>query len=158
MLDESAFVAIGFVIFVALAYKKIASAVADMLDQRSAAIRTQLEEAKTLREEAAAELTKYQKLQRDASKEAKNIISNAEAAAERIRQVAEERAKDSLARREAQANAKIKAAEEALLAELRNRAAVLASEAAANIIAEKLDAQASLKLVDDALAQISARP
>ncbi len=46
MLDESAFVAIGFVIFVALAYKKIASAVADMLDQRSAAIRTQLEEAK----------------------------------------------------------------------------------------------------------------
>lgn len=158
MLDESAFVAIGFVIFVALAYKKIASAVADMLDQRSAAIRTQLEEAKTLREEAAAELTKYQKLQRDASKEAKNIIANAEAAAERIRQVAEERAKDSLARREAQANAKIKAAEEALLAELRNQAAVLASEAAANIIAEKLDAQASLKLVDDALAQISARP
>jgi len=158
MLDESAFVAIGFVIFVALAYKKIASAVADMLDQRSAAIRTQLEEAKTLREEAAAELTKYQKLQRDASKEAKNIIANAEAAAERIRQVAEERAKDSLARREAQANAKIKAAEEALLAELRNRAAVLASEAAANIIAEKLDAQSSLKLVDDALAQISARP
>jgi len=158
MLDESAFVAIGFVIFVALAYKKIASAVADMLDQRSAAIRTQLEEAKTLREEAAAELTKYQKLQRDASKEAKNIIANAEAAAERIRQVAEERAKDSLARREAQANAKIKAAEEALLAELRNRAAVLASEAAANIISEKLDAQASLKLVDDALAQISARP
>ena len=158
MLDESAFVAIGFVIFVALAYKKIASAVADMLDQRSAAIRTQLEEAKTLREDAAAELAKYQKLQRDASKEAKNIIANAEAAAERIRQAAEERAKDSVARREAQANAKIKAAEEALLAELRNRAAVLASEAAAAIIAEQLDAKASLKLVDDALAQISARP
>jgi len=158
MLDESAFVAIGFVIFVALAYKKIASAVADMLDQRSAAIRTQLEEAKTLREEAAAELAKYQKLQRDASKEAKNIIANAEAAAERIRQAAEERAKDSVARREAQANAKIKAAEEALLAELRNRAAMLASEAAATIIAEQLDAKASLKLVDDALAQISARP
>lgn len=158
MLDESAFVAIGFVIFVALAYKKIASAVADMLDQRSAAIRTQLEEAKTLREDAAAELAKYQKLQRDASKEAKNIIANAEAAAERIRQAAEERAKDSVARREAQANAKIKAAEEALLAELRNRAAVLASEAAATIIAEQLDAKASLKLVDDALAQISARP
>ena len=158
MLNESAFVAIGFVIFVALAYKKIASAVADMLDQRSAAIRTQLEEAKTLREEAAAELAKYQKLQRDASKEAKNIIANAEAAAERIRQAAEERAKDSVARRGAQANAKIKAAEEALLAELRNRAAVLASEAAATIIAEQLDAKASLKLVDDALAQISARP
>jgi F-type H+-transporting ATPase subunit b len=158
MLDESAFVAIGFVIFVALAYKKIASAVADMLDQRSAAIRTQLEEAKTLREDAAAELAKYQKLQRDASKEAKNIIANAEAAAERIRQAAEERANDSVARREAQANAKIKAAEEALLAELRNRAAVLASEAAATIIAEQLDAKASLKLVDDALAQISARP
>ena len=158
MFDESAFVAIGFVIFVALAYKKIASAVADMLDQRSVAIRSQLEEAKTLREEAAAELAKYQKLQRDASKEAKNIIANAEAAAERIRQAAEERAKESVARREAQANAKIKAAEEALLVELRNRAAMLASEAAANIIAEKLDAEASLKLVDDALAQISARP
>ncbi len=97
-------------------------------------------------------------MQRDASKEAKNIIANAEAAAERIRQAAEERAKDSVARREAQANAKIKAAEEALLAELRNRAAVLASEAAATIIAEQLDAKASLKLVDDALAQISARP
>ena len=158
MLDESAFVAIGFIIFVALAYKKIASAVADMLDQRSAAIRTQLDEAKTLRDEAAAELAKYQKLHRDASKEAKNIIANAEAAAERIRQAAEERAKESVTRREAQANAKIKAAEEALLTELRTRAAVLASEAAANIIAEQLDAKASLKLVDDALAQISARP
>lgn len=157
MLNESAFVAIGFIIFVALAYKKIAAALASMLDERSAGIKSQLDEAKSLREEAAAELAKYQKLQRDAAKEAKTIIANAEAAAERIREQAAEKAKESIARREAQAAAKIKAAEQALVTELRGRAAMLASEAAASLIAEKLDSNASLKLVDEALEQISGR-
>jgi len=83
---ESVWVAVGFVVFIALVWRKVGAALGGMLDERSAKIRADLEEAKTLRDEAVAELKTYQRLHREAADEAKAIVKAAEATAERIRE------------------------------------------------------------------------
>ena len=123
---ESVWVAVGFVVFIALVWRKAGAAIGGMLDERSAKILADLEEAKTLRDEAVAELKTYQRLHREAADEAKAIIKTAETTAERIRETAEKKAVAAVKRREQQADAKIKAAEASMIAELRDRAASLA--------------------------------
>ena len=125
-----------------------------MLDDRSAKIKSDLDEARTLREEALDELHQFQRLHREAAEEAKAILKNAEATAERIRENAEAAAKETIKRREQQATAKIKAAEAAMIGELRDKAASLAVASAAQIITSKLDDKAGLALVDDAAGEI----
>ena len=154
--DESAWVAVGFALFIILIWKKAGSALASMLDNRSNKISAELDEARKLRKDAADELKKFEGLKKEAEAEAKTIISNALKAAERIREEAEIRAKDSFARREAQANAKIKAAENALISDLRSTAASLAIDCARDVIASKLDRKASLELVEQSMKQIAA--
>ena len=135
-------------------WRKASAALGGMLDERSAKIRADLEEAKTLRDEAVAELKTYQRLHREAADEAEAIVKAAEATAERIRETAEKKAVAAVKRREQQADAKIKAAEASMIAELRDRAASLAIATASEIITTKLDDKASLALVDKATAEI----
>ena len=90
---ESVWVAIGFVVFIALVWRKAGAALGGMLDERSAKIRADLEEAKKLRDEAVAELKTYQRLHREAADEARAIVKAAEATAERIRETAEKKAR-----------------------------------------------------------------
>ena len=54
---ESVWVAVGFAIFVILVWRKVGSALSSMLDARSDKIRTELDEARALREEALPETT-----------------------------------------------------------------------------------------------------
>ncbi len=151
---ESVWVAVGFVIFVALVWKRIGNVLNTMLDDRSARIKADLDEARTLREEALDELHQFQRLHREAAEEAKAILKNAEATAERIRENAEATAKETIKRREQQATAKIRAAETAMISELREKAASLAVASAAQIITSKLDGKAGLALIDKAAGEI----
>ena len=74
-LNESAFVAIGFALFVILVWRKAGAAISTMLDDRTNKIKAELDEAQSLRDEAAAELAKYcQRLAREAADEAKMIL------------------------------------------------------------------------------------
>jgi F-type H+-transporting ATPase subunit b len=141
---ESVWVAVGFIVFIALVWRKAGAALGGMLDERSAKIRADLEEAKTLRDEAVAELKTYQRLHREAADEAKAIVKAAEATSERIRETAEKKAVAAVKRREQQADAKIKAAEASMIAELRDRAASLAIATASEIITTELDEKSSL--------------
>ena len=151
---ESVWVAVGFVVFIALVWRKAGAALGGMLDERSARISADLKEAQTLRDEAVAELKTYQRLHREAADEAKAIVKAAEATAERIRETAEKKAVAAVKRREQQADAKIKAAEASMIAELRDRAASLAIATASEIITTKLDETSSLAIVDNATAEI----
>ena len=76
---ESVWVAVGFVVFVALVWRKVGAALGGMLDERSAKIRADLDEAQALRDEALAELKNYQRLHLEAANEAKAIVKAAEA-------------------------------------------------------------------------------
>jgi F-type H+-transporting ATPase subunit b len=151
---ESVWVAVGFAAFVALVWRKAGSALSAMLDARSEKIRTELDEARALREEALDELHQFQRLHREAADEAKTILKTAEATAERIRENAEKAAEEAIKRREQQATAKIKAAEAAMISDLREKAASLAIASAAEIITSKLDDQAGMGLIDEAAAEI----
>ena len=153
--DEAMWVALGFVLFVVLVWKKAGAALAETLDTRSAKIKSELDEARKLHEEAKFELDSLKGLKRDAEKEAKTIVANAKAAANRIRETASQKAVETVARREAQAAAKIQASEAALVNELRAKAASLAVDAARELIAEKMDEDASLKLIETSVKQIA---
>ena len=118
-----------------------------MLDKRAEEIKSNLDEARTLRDEAQAELQKYQKLSREAADQAEQITSNALAAAEKIREDAEKAAEAAIKRKEDQAAAKIKAMEAEVVSELRNRAAELATVAAGELIKSNLDEKAAVSLV-----------
>ena len=151
---ESVWVAVGFLVFIALVWRKAGAALGGMLDERSAKIRADLEEAQSLHDEAIAELKTYQRLRNKAADEAQAIVKAAEATAERILETAEKTAIAAVKRREQQADAKIKAAEAAMIAELRDRAASLAIATASEILKTKLDDKSSLTLVDKATAEI----
>jgi len=153
--DEAMWVALGFVLFVVLVWKKAGAALAETLDTRSAKIKSELDEARKLHEEAKSELDSLKGLKRDAEKEAKTIVANAKAAANRIRETAAQKAVETVDRREAQAAAKIQASEAALVNELRAQAASLAVDAARELIAEKMDEDASLKLIEASVKQIA---
>ena len=153
--DEAMWVALGFVLFIVLVWKKAGAALAETLDTRSAKIKNELDEARKLHEEAKSELDSLKGLKRDAEKEAKTIVANAKAAANRIRETAAQKAVETVARREAQAAAKIQASEAALVNELRAKAASLAVDAARELIAEKMDEDASLKLIETSVKQIA---
>ena len=153
--DEAMWVALGFVLFVVLVWKKAGVALAETLDTRSAKIKSELDEARKLHEEAKSELDSLKGLKRDAEKEAKTIVANAKAAANRIRETAAQKAVETVARREAQAAAKIQASEAALVNELRAQAASLAVDAARELVAEKMDEDASLKLIETSVKQIA---
>ena len=151
---ESVWVAVGFVVFIALVWRKAGGAIGAMLDERSEKISSELKEASALREAAFEELQSYQRLHREAAEEAKAILQSAEATAQRIRETAEKNAVAAVKRREQQADAKIKAAEANMITELRERAAALAVATATEIITSNLDEKASLALVDSAAAEI----
>ena len=153
--DEAMWVALGFVLFVVLVWKKAGATLAETLDTRSAKIKFELDEARKLHEEAKSELDALKDLKRDAEKEAKTIVANAKAAANRIRETAAQKAVETVARREAQAAAKIQASEAALVNELRAQAASLAVDAARELVAEKMDEDASLKLIETSVKQIA---
>ena len=153
--DEAMWVALGFVLFVFLVWKKAGVALAETLDKRSAKIKSELDKARELHEEAKAELDALRGLKNKAEKEAKTIVENAKAAADRIRKTAAQKADETVARREAQAKAKIQASEAALVNELRAKVADLAVSAARELIAEKMDEETSLKLVETSVKQIA---
>ena len=56
--DETAWVAIAFVIFMGLVWRKASKAITGILDSRSLLIENELKEAKSLKEEALEELRK----------------------------------------------------------------------------------------------------
>ena len=155
-LDEGAWVALGFAIFVILVWKKAGAALREMLDARSDKIRIELEEAEALRKEAKAQLDSFKGMKKEAEEEAKNIIANANLAAKRIRENAAAKAEENIARREAQAAEKIKASEAAMVSEIKAKTAHLAAQAARQIITDKLDEKTALQLIDQSVEQIAA--
>ncbi len=76
-------VLVAFILFVALmVYLKVPAMVAKMLDERSAKIAKDLDEARKLREEAQALLDSYKSKRSEAEQQAAGIVAQAKADAE----------------------------------------------------------------------------
>ena len=154
--DESAWVALGFIIFFVLVWKKAGSAISDILDKRVQKIKNDLEEVEALRFEAEKELEKFKSMQLEAVKDAKRIISDAQEAADRIRNAASEKANETIKRREEQAKAKIAAAEAAVVSELKAKATSIAMSASKEILISELNADIGSSIIDESIIQITA--
>ena len=101
-------VAVSFVGFVLLlVYFKIPGKVAELLDKRADTIRQELDEARKLREEAQAILAEYQRKQKDAEKEAGEIIRLAQQEAEALAAETRTKLEETLERRTKLAEDKI---------------------------------------------------
>src|SRR5450755_4506429 len=85
LLEPELWVGVGFVMVIALLlYAGAPKLVAGILDARSAAIRSELDEARRLREEAQALLEGFKQKAVGAEKEAEAIVVEARAEAERF--------------------------------------------------------------------------
>lgn len=148
-------VAAAFIGFVALViYMKAPAMVAKALDERADAIRSELEGAQRLREEAQAMLADYQRRQRDAVKECDAIIAQARADAESLIAESRIRLDETLARREQLAIDRIAQAEAQAQASIRAEAAQLVVAASREILAKQLEGAPGAGLVDAAIADL----
>lgn len=145
---------VGLAIFVVLVGPKIWKALSTMLDQRSLKIKADLDEAQKLKDEAQALLAEYQRKQRDAMREADDIIANAKSLASRQIKEAAEKLEQNLARREKASLDKIAQAEAQALAEVRREAVDVATAAAAKLIQSQLDGARGSQLIDQAIAEV----
>src|SRR5215211_9331402 len=93
-------VAVAFIIFVAIAlYMGLHRSILDALDQRSARIRAELDEALRLKDEAKKLLAEYQRKHQEAEREAEAIIGSAKTEAERVAAEAKTKMEDYIAPR-----------------------------------------------------------
>lgn len=151
-------VAVAFVIFCGIivyvgAHKKIIVA----LDQRSARIKSELDEARRLRDEAAQLLAEYQRKQRDAEMEAAGIIAGAKAEAERLAAETKGKMEEFISRRTQMAQTKIAQAEVQALADVRAAAAEAAVTAAEKILTDTVKGKVSDDLIAQGIAETAAK-
>lgn len=158
MLEDPTFwVAVAFVLFVVLAARPVSRALTGTLDARSQRIRAEIEEAQALREEAQKTVAEFQRKQRDALKEAEQILDHAKVEAKRLREQAERDLESALRRREQAAMDKIAQAEAQALQEVRDQAIDVALIATAKLISENLDPQRSGEMIDRAIRDLSGK-
>jgi F-type H+-transporting ATPase subunit b len=150
MPEAETWVAIAFLCFLGLlAYLGAHSKIIAALDQRQARIKSELDEATRLKQEAQSLLAEFERKAHEAEAEAGAIIASAKAEAERIAGEAKTRMEDFVARRTKMAEGKIAQAEAQALADVRSAAADAAVAAAEKILATA----AKGKVAADLLAQ-----
>ncbi|GMV62471.1 MAG: hypothetical protein AMXMBFR74_16390 [Parvibaculum sp.] len=143
--------------FAILGYFKVHRTIAGSLDKRAADIAAELDEARRLREEAQQLLASYQRKQREAMKEAEDIISQAKAEAEQLAKETRANMEAQVERRTKLAEDKIAQAETQAVNDVRSAAAEVAIGAARRVIAEKVDAGADAKLIEKSIADLASK-
>jgi F-type H+-transporting ATPase subunit b len=134
-LEAEFWVALAFIVFVAgLGYIGAQRSVVKALDDRAARIKSELDDARKLKDEAAQLLAEYQRKGQAAESEAQDIIAGANAEAERLALEAKAKIEDFVARRTAMAETKIAQAEAQATADVRSAAAEAAIAAAEKIL------------------------
>jgi F-type H+-transporting ATPase subunit b len=151
MLSQPEFwVAVAFVVMVGIfIYVGVPGVVTKALDHRADRIKAELDDARRLKEEAAALVADYKARYASAEREAQDIVTNAKADAERIAVEAKARMEDFVARRTKAAETKIAQAEAQALADVRAAAADAAVTAASQILTKSVTGS----VADDLLAK-----
>jgi len=148
--EAETWVAIAFVLFLAVLAKfGVHRSAVSALDRRGARIKSELEEARRLREEAQAVLAQSERRRREAEGEADAIVASAKAEAEQLAAEAKVKVEEFIARRTKMAEAKIAHAETQALTDVRAAAADAAVAAAEKV----LTTTAKGRVADDLVAR-----
>lgn len=148
-------VLLAFLIFVGiLLYAKVPARLAGMLDNRAKQIRTEIDEARALRDEAQAILASYERKQKEVQAQADRIVSNAREEALSAAAGAKADLETAIARRLAAAEDQIASAEAAAIREVRERAVQVAVAAAGEVLAKQMTPEGASALIDSSIAQV----
>ena len=148
--EPTFWVAVAFVIFLAIAGKTLTKGIVKQLDDRTALIARTLGEAEKLRNEAQKSLA-------DSAKLALEIIAQAKAEAERMSQHAAEERESLIARREQQAKDRIAQAEAQASRDIRNMAVDVALAATRSLLKDQVGSGRTQAMIDEAIAELPKR-
>lgn len=151
-------VLLAFILFIGvLFYFNVPRLIGGMLDKRADGIRSDLDEARQLREEAQALLASYERKQKEVQEQADRIVSNARDEANRAAEQAKTDIRASVERRLAAAEDQLASAEASAIRAVRDRAIVVATEAARDVVAGQMTAATGSRLIDEAIATVEAK-
>lgn len=154
-MDSTFWALVALILFIALiVYLKVPGMIGRSLDERAENIKKELEEARTLREEAQQLLAEYHRKRKEAEKEAGDIVAAAEREAKALLEDAKRATEEYVVRRNKLAEQKIATAETDAINAVRASAVDLAVAAAGKIVADKVDAKVAGNLFKDALGQV----
>ena len=156
--DPTFWVLVAFIGFISvLVYFKVPGMVTQALDARAEKIKKNLEEADALLKEAQGLLASYQKKQREAADEARDIQARAKEEAERIVENGRTRLEDSLQRREKLAMDRITQAEASAVDEIRAHTVDIALDATRDLLAKNLSENKATAMLNDAIKELPDR-
>ena len=145
--DETAWVAIAFILFFVLVWKRGKKAILSLLDERSLLIEKELNEAKSLKEEALEELRLALQNQKNVSDVAENLIKDAKETAKKIQEEANLKSLEMIKRKEEQAKQKILSLEAEAIKNIKEITSSIVIESSKTYIKEKLDKKENINLI-----------
>jgi F-type H+-transporting ATPase subunit b len=151
-------VLIAFLLFIGIiCYLKVPSLIMGMLDKRADGIKTELDEARALREEAQTLLASYERKQKEVQEQADRIVAAAKDEATTAAEQARVDLAKSLERRMAAAEDQIGSAQAAAVKEVRDQAVMIAVAAARDVVGKQMTAAEGSNLIDDAISQVETK-
>lgn len=151
-------VLIGFLLFLAIVfYFNVPATLAGLLDKRADGIKSELDEARALREEAQTLLASYERKQREVVEQSERIVAQAKVDAEAAAEAAKEDLARSIDRRLAAAEDQIASAEAKAVRAVSDRAVEVAVAAAGELIAARMVAADANTMIDTAIDEVTAR-
>ena len=152
--DETAWVAIAFILFFVLIWKKGKKTLLSLLDERSSLIEKELNEAKSLKEEALEELRLALQNQKNVTDEAENLIKNAKETAKKIQEEANVKSLEMIKRKEEQVKQKIKSLELEAIKNIKEITSSIVVESSKIYIKQKLDNKENINLISKSLNEV----
>jgi len=152
--NPTLWVAISFILFIALIAKPAWKFVTSALDSKIDEIRDKIEEATKLRDEAQDMLAAHKRKMAEAEKEADDIINQARKEAQLLKAKMTEELEASLQRREKLAMDRIAQAEADAADEVRSLTTDIALAAARGLLADAVKDDKADALIDDAIKEL----
>lgn len=151
-------VTVSFLLFVGvLLYFKVPEMLGGMLDKRAAGIRSDLDAARSLHDEARSILASYERKQKEVQEQAQLIVDAARREALSAAEQAKVDLRDSIARRLQAAEDQIASAEASAVKAVRDQAVNVAVAAAGDLVARQMGAADKSQLIDKAISDVGSR-
>ncbi len=151
-------VTVAFVLFVGiLLYLKVPGLVGGILDKRSEDIKSEIDEARALRDEAQAIMASYERKQKEVHELAEKIVATAKDEAKLAAKQAKADLKDAIVRRLQAAEDQIESAQASAIKEVRDTAILVATAVAGDVIAANMSAADAGSLIDASIKDVGAK-
>jgi F-type H+-transporting ATPase subunit b len=148
---------VSFVLLFAILAKFAFPAINKSMQARTERIRTNVDEAQRVRDEAEQILRDYQAQLADARNEGNRVIEEARQAAEQLRRDLMRRAEEEVAELRRRNEDDLRAAQERVMSQLQSQVRTIALDLAEKVVGANLDRDRNLQLVDQFITEINQR-